>query len=249
MLPVINSITGNVYLPVLKKNIRVKNYTLKEEKILLFNKEFAETNDIFFTIRELVKECTLDKIDVEKITITDLTVIFIKILELSKGSEIVQKFRCTNKNEDGKECGCMIDVPINLSEYEIINLDKNDNNIIKNKNVTIVFRYPSNKEFSEIISSENKNEDIIKLFSLCIEEIYDNEKLFKRDVDYTDDELYEWILNNFSSDELEQFSKYVYEMPKIRKLITVKCPKCGYEEEIEVSSLEDFFIQDIQENQ
>lgn len=246
MLPKVNSILGSVNLPVLKKTVRVKSFTLKEEKILVFNKDFSENiSELYTTILELLKACVIDSLDVESLTQTDATVLFLKIIELSKGTEVAQRYVCRNKNpSSGEECGKIVEIVTDLSDYTIVVPEtEKDNNILSvDDKVKIVVRYPSMMDTMRFLENETE-ESMVRLFADCITEVYEGTKSSVRGTGFTEDEIYEWT-NTLPLRVLKSFSEFISTMPYVEKKIEITCPSCGSKEEINVMSLSDFFTLD-----
>ena len=243
MLPKVNSIMGSLKLPVLGKTVRVQSFTLKEEKILVMNGEFAEnTHDIYTAVTELVRACLVDKLDVESLTQTDVIALFVKIIEISKGTEVNQVYICQAKNE-GEPCNTRIEVTTNLSDYEVVRPEKADDaNIIPvTDSIKIVVEYPSIRQFMEFENTElSPEEATIRLFAGCISEVYNGESVSVRGTDFTDEEIIQWV-EGLTTKQLEKFSEFVATMPYIRKNVEIVCPRCGNKEVKDVMSLSDFF--------
>lgn len=243
MLPKVNSIMGSVKLPVLGKTVRVQSFTLKEEKILVMNSEFGENeNDIYTAVLELVRACLVDKIDVESLTQTDVIALFIKILEISKGTEVTQVYVCQAEKE-GKPCKKRIEVVTNLSEYEVVRPEKADDaNIIPvTDSIKIAVEYPTFRHFMEYNQTDDsQGEATIQLFAKCITEVYNGDNVSVRGTDFSEEEIIQWV-EGLTTKQLEKFSEFIGTMPYIRKTMEIVCPQCGNKETKDVMSLADFF--------
>ena len=113
--------SSTVKLPVAGKEIRVRAMNIREEKNLLTAKDAGNTDDILFCINELVKACTYGKLDFENLSIPDVTALFLKIVELSKGPTCVHTYICHNK-VDGEDCLGQIEVEVDLRNVKFIGI-------------------------------------------------------------------------------------------------------------------------------
>jgi predicted RNA-binding Zn-ribbon protein involved in translation (DUF1610 family) len=50
------------------------------------------------------------------------------------------------------------------------------------------------------------------------------------------------FIENLQQDDIEKIQNFFSTMPKIKKDLDFKCPKCGYEERIEVEGIQNFFV-------
>ena len=74
----------------------------------------------------------------------------------------------------------------------------------------------------------------------CIDYIYDENQMYYAK-DTPKEELVEFI-ENLQQDDIEKIQNFFSTMPKIKKDLDFKCPKCGYEERIEVEGIQNFFV-------
>ena len=89
---------------------------------------------------------------------------------------------------------------------------------------------------------ENKSENEVMSGVLvdCIDYIYDNEQIYYAK-DSTKEELNDFV-DNLQQKDLEKIKVFFDTMPEIKKDVHFKCPKCGYEEDIAIKGLQNFFV-------
>ena len=75
-LPKISFPIFEITLPLSKKTIKYRPFLVKEEKLLLIAQEANDETTIINTIKQIVTNCCLDKIDVNKMPILDLEFFF-----------------------------------------------------------------------------------------------------------------------------------------------------------------------------
>ena len=105
----------------------------------------------------------------------------------------------------------------------------------------IIMKYPSFKtiEATEKIESGGV-EKLMATIMNCIESVYTEETIFYAK-DVSSQELSEFV----ESLTREQFAKvqlFFETMPEVKKEVHFKCPKCSYEEDIEIKGLQNFFV-------
>mgnify|MGYP003353175705 CR=1 FL=1 len=67
MLPKIDMPTYDIEVPSNGEKIKVRPFTVKEEKILLVAEEGNEEKDILYSIRQIVQNCCVTELDVNKL--------------------------------------------------------------------------------------------------------------------------------------------------------------------------------------
>ena len=66
-LPKIEHPIFEVYLKSLEKTVRYRPFLVKEEKLLLMAKESDDLKEISSTIKQIIRNCCLDEIDVDNL--------------------------------------------------------------------------------------------------------------------------------------------------------------------------------------
>lgn len=238
MLPTITNLSYTVHLPIADKDVKVYAYTIRENKLLMMAKDSPE--DIEDTIIEILKN-KVPGIDIENLTYVDITVLFITLLHISKGTKQVLWYRCLNE-VDGKECGTEYQVGVDLMDFYISGTADNHKLVSVADGLSVEFEYPTYKTIRDLMPYVNNISDeeyAIRLCSHCITAVYKEKEAF---VDMSAEEIYDWILN-FPPSFLENFDAFLATMPVIGLKWNAMCPKCGSISEKEIKNLIDFFIQ------
>jgi hypothetical protein len=74
----------------------------------------------------------------------------------------------------------------------------------------------------------------------CIDYIYDEEQVYHAK-DNTREELQEFV-DSLQQKDLENIKRFFDTMPELKKDVHFKCPKCSYEEDIEIKGMQNFFV-------
>jgi hypothetical protein len=158
--------------------------------------------------------------------------------------EIVElRYKCNNtvKNESGeeKQCNGLVEYKLNILEIEPTKNPEHKNKIQITENLGICFKYPT-FEMIQKYEKLSENEVMIRILIDCIDFIYDKEQVY-----YAKDtpvkELEEFV-DSLQQKDLEKFKQFFDTMPEIKKDVHFKCPKCSYEEDIEIKGIQSFFV-------
>ena len=84
-LPVINTPTYELSVPSTKEKIVYRPFLVKEEKILLMAMEEEKDAQLNRALKQVVSNCTFEKVDVGKLPLFDLEYIFLRIRAKSVG--------------------------------------------------------------------------------------------------------------------------------------------------------------------
>ena len=88
-LPKIEYPLYQITVPSTKKNLKFRPFLVKEEKLLLMGKESTESSDILMAIKQIVNNCCVDDMDINKLCIFDLEYIFLKLRSLSVDNIVI----------------------------------------------------------------------------------------------------------------------------------------------------------------
>jgi hypothetical protein len=206
----------------------------------------AESDDAKETvnvIRQVLKNCILDEIDVDGLPTFDLEFLFMHLRARSVEEVVDLKYKCNNnvKDEAGEEKKCTgsVSFKLNLLEVEPTKNPDHSNKIQITENLGLCLKYPT---FEMIQKYENLNEEEImtKILVDCVDYIYDKDSVYYAK-DTTKEELEEFI-DNLQQKDLEKIKQFFDTMPELKKDVHFNCPKCGYEEDITIKGLQNFFV-------
>jgi hypothetical protein len=241
MLPKIMPISKLVTLPISQKEVRVYAFKIAEEKILLLNKNSSE-EELEDVLIELIQSKTED-VNVRSLTIVDIIVLLINIVDISRGLTRHFTYKCNKPMEDGKKCGTLIELDVDMANYSISNASENHKLVRVSDDIVCELEYPSYEEIRSLSPyKEDENEYIMRLYSKLIGAIYHGDDVH---TDFTDEEVYEWALD-LPHKALKEFEDFVMSIPTITVEYDVRCPKCGTTDHYKVNNIIDFFIYDTQ---
>jgi hypothetical protein len=232
-LPKIDKPIFEVAVPSIKKTVKFRPFTVKEEKILLVAQQESNEKAIILAIKQVINNCCQeDKFDVDTMATFDLEYVFLKLRARSISNLIEVSYR---DNEDDKVYNFSID----LDEVEML-LNTETSNIIEiTETMGIKMKYPSVSIIDDAPTEASAADVVEYLIRSCIDSIYDGENVYPANA-YTDNELLEWIdtLDVSTFNKIREFfdnlPQMFYELKYTNSL--------GNEKKIELSTLSDFFI-------
>ena len=84
-LPKLTTPTYELEIPSTDEKIKYRPFLVKEEKILMMAMESKATADITQAVKDIVKECTFNKVDISNMPMFDVEYIFLQIRSKSVG--------------------------------------------------------------------------------------------------------------------------------------------------------------------
>jgi hypothetical protein len=243
MLPKLDIPTYEVKLISTGKTVRFRPFLVKEQKLFLMAAESDDAKETVNVIRQVLKNCILDEIDVDGLPTFDLEYLFMHLRARSVEEVVDLKYKCNNnvKDEAGEEKKCTgsVSFKLNLLEVEPTKNPDHSNKIQITENLGLCLKYPT---FEMIQKYENLNEEEImtKILVDCVDYIYDKDSVYYAK-DTTKEELEEFI-DNLQQKDLEKIKQFFDTMPELKKDVHFNCPKCGYEEDITIKGLQNFFV-------
>jgi hypothetical protein len=245
MLPKIDVPVYECILPSNKKKVKFRPFLVKEQKLLLMATEATEVKDSVEAMKQVVKNCVLDDVDVEALAVFDLEFLFLNLRARSVSEVVKVKYKCNNVieskgiDEEDKRCENVVDIDINVLEITPEFGEGHSNKIQLSDNLGIVFKYPT-FEMVENMTGKSENEVIFDLIIKSIDYIYDNDELYYAK-DANQDELVEFI-DGLTQEHLEKIKDFFDTLPKIKKDIKFECNKCGHHEDITIEGIQNFFV-------
>jgi rubrerythrin len=242
-LPKLDVPTYEVNLISTGKPVRFRPFLVKEQKLFLMASESNDANEVVKTIRQVLKNCILDDIDVDNLPTFDLEYLFMNLRARSVEEVVELQYKCNNnvKDEDGhdKKCTGVVNFKMNLLEVQATKDPNHTNKIQITENLGICFKYPT-FEMVQKYDDLSENQIMMNILVDCIDYIYDKENIYYAK-DTPRKELEEFV-DNLQQKDVEKFEKFFDTLPEIKKDVHFKCPKCGYEEDITIKGMQNFFV-------
>ncbi len=235
-LPKIDVPIYEVQLLSREQPVKFRPFLVKEQKIMLMAVEAKDMNNTMKAIKQIINNCVIDEIDADELPLADIETLFLHLRARSMGEVLNLFFKCTNVFEE-KQCGMLIEVPVNLLQIPQINKDT-PKNIMINDSIGVIMKYPSLGIVDNLLKMNS--EVMVTVVAGCIDQVFDGESVY-----YAKDSTPEEMVNFVEGIPAEKFAlieNFIDKVPRSVYTTNQKCVKCGFEHEFKLEGLSDFFI-------
>ena len=228
-LPKLKHPTYSVTIPSTQQSINIKPFTVQEEKILLMAKSSEKTEDVIAAVKQIIKNCIIESVDVDKLATFDVEYLFVKLRSKSIGEVVDLEY----KDPDTEE---VIKFKVNLDNIEIKNNPEHKSKFIIHDDVGLAMRYPTLDEVRLLDDTNNKEDAVFDMLFKCIDKIYDSETVY---TDFTEKDLEEFV-NSLPMDSMNKIKEFFDTMPSLEHTVTLK-NKAGKSTDVVLKGLNSFF--------
>ena len=235
-LPKLNTPTYELEVPSTDDKIKYRPFLVKEEKILMIAMESKDNGQIVNAVRDIVSECTFNKLNIATMPMFDVEYIFLQIRAKSVGEVSKLKLLCPDDKKT------YADVEVDLTEVQVqVDSDNHTNKIELTDSMGMIMTYPTIDSFTESgIQNINAN-NMLDVIGSCVLQIYEQngEKVYQAK-DQTKKELTEFI-ESMNTHQFKKIQAFFDTMPKLKHTIKVKNPKTKKSSDVTLTGLNDFF--------
>ena len=234
-LPKLNTPTYELEVPSTDEKIKYRPFLVKEEKILLMAMESGKNEDIVNAVKQIVSECTFNKLKLGTMPMFDVEYIFLNIRAKSIGEVSKLKLLCPDDNKT------YANVEVNLEEVQVQVSDDHTNKIELTDNMGMIMTYPTIDSFAESGIQQINANNMIDIIGSCVLQIYEDngEKVYEAK-DQTKKEMTEFI-EQMNTTQFKKVQKFFDTMPRLKHTIKVRNPKTKKMNDITLAGLNDFF--------
>ena len=234
-LPKLTTPTYELEVPSTDEKIKYRPFLVKEEKILMMALETKDNAQIVNAVKDIVNECTFNKINISTMPMFDTEYIFLQIRSKSVGEVSKLKLLCPDDKKT------YADVEVDLNEVKVQVGDDHTNKIELTKDMGIIMTYPNIDSFTESGIQDINASNMLEVIGSCILQIYEQkgEKVYEAK-DQTTKELTEFI-EQLNTKQFKDVQNFFDTMPKLKHEIKIKNPKTKKESKIILQGLNDFF--------
>jgi len=234
-LPKLTTPTYELEIPSTDAKIKYRPFLVKEEKILMMAMESKSSADITQAVKDIVNECTFNKVKIDDMPMFDVEYIFLQIRAKSVGEISKLKLLCPDDKET------YADVEVDLNEVKVQVGDNHTNKIDLGNDMGMIMKYPSIDSFSDSGIKDINPGNMLEVIGNCILQIYEKkgEKVYETK-DQTKKEVEEFI-ESLNTKQFKDVQQFFETMPKLKHEITITNPKTKVENKITLTGLNDFF--------
>ena len=232
-LPTINVPTYELEIPSNKEKLTYRPFLVKEEKILLLAMEQDDEDTMIAAVKQIIVNCTYEKIEVENLALFDLEYIFLRIRAKSVGEVAKLQLLC---EDDGKTYA---EVEVNLDEVQVTFPEGHSNNVVISEEVSLIMEYPQ-FNIMGLKEGDSSTKYVFNIIKQSIAQIIDGETIHER-VDFTEKEL-DAFLESLTSEHFRKVQNFFETMPKLSLEVKFKNPKTKKQNKVALEGLNSFFV-------
>lgn len=240
-LPKIDLPTERVLLPSNNKEVLIRPFLVKEEKILLRALTSDDKVDITDATKQIVNNCVVTPgFDVDQTTIYDLEYLLLKLRIVSVGEKLKLKF-LPMESSSCDECKKQREVEVDMNEAKVVFPEGHEKKIALTDKIGIVLKDPEAKIMSEFSAAQSSTvlADMLKVIWKCVDYVYDEDTITSAK-DVSLEEGVEF-LEGLRSEQFKKIDKFFKTLPKLTLSVPIKCSKCEFQDSYVIDRLEDFF--------
>lgn len=232
-LPKIQAPTYTLKLPSTGKEVKYRPFLVREEKALLFAQQSEDEQVMSDTLKDIIRECTFNKLDVDKLALYDTEYIFLKIRIHSVGADTKLLAKCPS-------CSVSNDIVIDLEKIDVKRFDGHNAKVELFNDVGVMMKPPS---YDLVIKQRTMNlenpDDVIKLITMQIDYVFDSKNVYKAE-EQTEEELREFV-QNMTQQQLAKIKQYFETVPRLAHEHAYTCTNCKTENKLYIEGLANFF--------
>ena len=234
-LPKLNTPTYELEIPSTDEKIKFRPFLVKEEKVLMMALETKDNAQIVNAVKDIVSECTYNKLNINTMPMFDVEYIFLQIRSKSVGEVSKVQILCPDDKKT------YTNVEIDLNEVKVQVEDEHTNKIELTDSMGMIMTYPNIDSFTENGIQDINASNMLDVIGTCILQIYEDkgEKVYEAK-DQTKKELVEFI-EQLNTKQFQDVQKFFDTMPRLKHTIKVKNPKTKKTSDVTLSGLNDFF--------
>jgi|TARA_B100001057_G_scaffold251159_2_gene251396 hypothetical protein len=241
-LPKNQSAIYPLQIPSTGRDVNFRPFVVKDEKALMLAMQSENETTMVNTLRDLIKNCVEEDLDVNSLATFDLEYAFAQMRGKSVGEVVELVGKC-----DNEEAGCVdnpkaqVKLAVDITTIPVVFPEGHDKKISLWGDVGVVMKYPT---IETIMKYQGLTEDadpdkVFEIVMDSMETIYEGDQLHYIK-DQTLEEVNEFI-NNLTSEQFLKVRTFFETMPKMTKTIEYTCPNCGRQHKKTMEGLQSFF--------
>lgn len=226
----------------IKTGFKMTPFACGQESILLQVKDSDSNAEKLNAMKQILEECATG-VDIGTLPLFTIEDMFVRLREKSGGETLSLTYVCSNEVElpegpDGamvtRECKTPVNITVNLGDIKLVQEGEHKLTFQVTDDVGVKMRYPT------LDTTLLYGSDPAQVVMSCIESVFDAEQVYPTDQE-TKEEVESFYKTIPLSVKNEMREKFFASMPHLHYTIKAKCPKCGYDHEQPVESLNAIF--------
>ena len=229
MLPKLQTAVFKTTVPSLNREILMRPFLVREEKILLMAKQSGERDQIFLAIKQVIQNCVVDEsLDISKLPYYDIEYLFIQLRINSVGDFIELEVNDPESGEKKK-------ATVNLNDVNVVS-ENVANKVILNENTALIMKHPTLDEISKV-TSDNEIEAFFDTLKFSINSVFYEDQTYEF-TGYSEEEQTEFI-DSLTVKNIEQCKEFIAAMPSVE--VQAKWQEGKKENSVTLKGMNNFF--------
>jgi len=231
-LPKIDLPIFELTLPSTKKTVKYRPFTVKEEKILLVAQESGDAEQEMIAARQIVGNCLIDA-DVDEFAMFDLEYFLLTL----RARSVENNVAFTIKDDQTQET---VELNLDLEKVKVTYDPEHSNKIKLNDEFYLFLKYPTIKEFTEIVKMDPKD-PLVNYYVMvsCLDKIVSDDETYHFK-DYSSDDI-ESFMDDLTGETVKSVQSFFATMPKLRHEMPYT-REDGTERTFVIEGMRSFFI-------
>jgi len=239
-LPKISVPTYSVTLPSTGKEVRIRPFLVKEEKLLLMAAQSKDVNEIIHATLQAITNCLIDDdIDASKLPFFDVDYLFIALRAKSIGESIEINFTCNNVVDEEK-CAQIFPVNLDISKAVIVKDESQIAKIKLSESVGVGMKYPNYTAMKSTLSSELEMDRKIRMIYNSLDFIWNGDDVTNV-IDVSFEDFNTWI-EDLTDSNFAKLESWVDHLPTFEIVTSKECPRCKFNHHIHYDDFQSFFL-------
>lgn len=238
MLPIIDVPTYELKLPSNGKEVTIRPFLVKEEKMLLMAVKTDDVQEIIKITKQVLNNCIITKdIDLDALPFFDIDYLFIALRAKSVGEKIPVSYICNAVTDEG-QCNGKFKVDLDIANIEVIK-EETSMDITFTDNLIFKMKYPSYSVTKSLMDKESGMETTIKIIAACIERVFSKGQYYTNK-DLTPDDMIK-LVESLTGEQFNRLEQFTNNFPYFQVVGQGQCTKCGKEHSVRYKDFVNFF--------
>jgi hypothetical protein len=231
MLPKIKQPIFTLEIPSSKRKIKYRPFTVAEEKLLLIAKESSEQEDIVNVYKQIINNCILDDVNVNKLAYFDIEYIFV-CLRAKSVSNVIDL--TIEDEEDGKQHKLQFNLDdVYVSENKVSPIIELEGGL------KIAMKYPDFESLEKMSGVGDDSAQMLDIIAKCLDQIVEGDQVYEVS-NYSAEEVSEFI-SSIGSKDLLKIQEFFVGLPQVSGDLKYK-NSLGNEKVIPLRGIQSFFV-------
>jgi len=231
MLPKIKQPIFTLEIPSSKRKIKYRPFTVAEEKLLLIAKESSEQEDIVNVYRQIISNCILDDVNINKLAYFDIEYIFVCLRSKSVSNVIDLTIE---DEDDGKKHKLQFDLnDVYVSENKVSPIIELEGGL------KLAMKYPDFESLGKMSGLSEDSTQLLDIIAKCLDQIVEGDQVYELS-NYSESEISEFM-SSIGSKDLLKIQEFFVGLPQVCGDIKYT-NSLGQEKVIPLRGIQSFFV-------